>query len=101
MKRISMNASKGLLKTWTRKFFTVTYNNHLSGEYNRYFWNYFNSIIFGANAYHAYKEQKNNLMNQIVKPFGISVEAAFRRVKIITNMMEYFPPPCSNDKEPT
>ena len=78
-----------------------TYSNHLFGEYNRYFWNHLNSIIFGADAYRAYKEQKKYLMNQIVKPFGISVESAFRRVEIIANMMEYFPPPCSNGKEPT
>ena len=41
------------------------------------------------------------MLNQIVKPFGVSVEAAFRRVEIISNLMECFPPPCSNRKEPT
>ena len=31
-------------------------------------------------------------MNQIVEPFGVSVEASFRRVEIIANLMEYFLP---------
>ena len=29
------------------------------------------------------------------------METAFKRVEIITAMMEYFPPPCNNEKEPS
>lgn len=40
-------------------------------------------------------------MTQIIKPFGVPVEAAFQRIKIMVNLMEYFPPPCSKGKQPT
>ena len=50
---------------------------HLYQEHKRAFWNHLNSIIFGADAYHSYKEQKYYLLHKIVKPFGVPVEAAF------------------------
>ena len=34
-------------------------------------------------------------MNKDVKPFGVSAEVDFRRVDIIANLMEFFPPPHS------
>ena len=79
----------------------VKYRTYLFGEYNRHFFNYLHSIIFGPDAYRAFKQQKAYLMNQIIKPFGVSVEAAFRRIEIISNLMEYFPPPSSKGKHAT
>ena len=103
MNRSSINALKENLRTWTRKYFLIQQTTIYIYSTNTivFFLNNLNSIIFGADAYRAFKEQKNYLMNQIVKPFGISVEAAFRRVEVIARMMEYFPPPCSNGKEPS
>jgi hypothetical protein len=46
-------------------------------EHKRAFWNHLNSIIFGADAYRAYKQQKDYLLHKIVKPFGVPVEVAF------------------------
>ena len=36
--------------------------------------------------------QKKYLTNQIVKPFEVTVEAAFRRVDVLVTMMTQFPP---------
>ena len=40
-------------------------------------------------------------MNKIVKPFGVSVEAAFCRIKTLTSLFSYFPPPSSRGKMAT
>ena len=74
---------------------------HLYKEHKRIFWNHLNSIIFGADAYRAYKQQKDYLLHKIVKPFGVPVEAAFRRIEVITRYMEYFPPTCGRGKQAT
>ena len=74
---------------------------HLYQEHKRAFWNHLHSIIFGADAYRAYKQQKDYLLHKIVKPFGVPVEAAFRRIEVITRYMEYFPPSCSRGKQPS
>ena len=50
---------------------------YLYREHKRAFWNHLNSIIFGADAYRAYKQQRDYLLHKIVKPFGVPVEAAF------------------------
>jgi hypothetical protein len=70
-------------------------------EHKRAFRNHLNSIIFGADAYRAYKQQKDYLLHKIVKPFGVPVEAAFHRIEAITRYMEYFPPPSGRGKPPT
>lgn len=80
---------------------TAEYTDFLYQEFNRALWNNLHSIIFGADAYRAFKQQKDYMMNQIVKPFGISVEAAFRRIEVMTNLMVYFPPPSSRGKSTT
>ena len=77
------------------------YKSFLFGEYNCHFSIYLHSIIFGADAYCAFKQQKAYLMNLIIKPYGVSVEAAFRRIEILSNLMEYFPPPSSKGKHAT
>jgi hypothetical protein len=74
------------------------YREHLYWEFFRAFWNHLHSIIFGADAYRAFKQQKDYLLNKIIKPFGVTVEAVFRRVEVITNLMSYFPPPSSRGK---
>ena len=35
------------------------------------------------------------MLNKLVKPFGVSVEVAFRRVDMIAILMKFFPPPHS------
>ena len=49
------------------------YRAHLYAEFLRAFWNYLHSIIFGADAYHAFKQQKDYLLNKLIKPFGVTV----------------------------
>ena len=50
-------------------------------------------IIFGVNTYSAFKQQKD--LSKVVKPFGVSMEAAFKRVEMIANLVELFTPPHS------
>jgi hypothetical protein len=69
------------------------WTDFLYTEYKRMFWNHLHSIIFGPNAYKAFKDQKNYMMNKIIKPFGVSVDAAFRRVDAMATLLPYFPPP--------
>ena len=55
----------------------VEYNGKLFDEYKRAFFNYLHSIIFGVDAYCAFKQQLEYMLHQIVKPFGASVELTF------------------------
>ena len=80
---------------------TLEYSQHLFQSYERALWNQLNSIIFGQEAYRAFKQQKDYLTNKIVKPFGVSVEAAFRRIETLTSLLSYFPPPSSRGKMAT
>ena len=77
------------------------YTAHLFLEFERAFWNHLNAVIFGADAYRAFKQQRDYMLNKIIKPFGVPVEAAFRRVEIIVNLMMYFPPPSSRGQAAT
>lgn len=77
------------------------YRNHLYDEFKRAFWNYLHSIIFGADAYRAFKQQKDYLLNKLIKPYGVTVESAFRRIEVIAKLMSYFPPPSSRGKAAT
>lgn len=74
---------------------TQEFTAFLFQEYKRAIWNHLNSIIFGADYYRAFKQQKNYQMNQLCKPFNVPVEAAFRRIEIMCNLLLYFPPPSS------
>ena len=65
------------------------------------FRNHLHSIIFGPDAYCAFKQQKNYLMNKIIKPFGVMVNAAFRWVDAIVTLLPYFPPPAFRGKPAT
>ena len=56
------------------------------------FFNTLYTIIFGADAHRAFNEQLDYLCHKIVKPFGVTVEAAFRRIDVLTKYMENFPP---------
>ena len=80
---------------------TAAYTNHLFTEYKRSFWNHLNSVIFGQDAYRAFKTQKDYLLNKIIKPYGVPVEAAFRRVEVLCKYLEYFPPLGSRGKPTT
>ena len=77
------------------------YVAYLYSAHKRSFWNHLHSIIFGADAYRAYKQQRDYLLHKIVKPFGVGVEAAFRRIEVLARYMEYFPPPCGRGKQAT
>ena len=77
------------------------WTDFLYKEYERMFWNHMHSIIFGPDAYRAFKQQKNYLMNKIIKPFGVTVDAAFRRVDAIVTLLPYFPPPAFRGKPAT
>lgn len=68
-------------------------------EYKRHVLNGLYQIMFGAEAYRAFLRQKDYLKNKIVKPYGITVESAFRRVDVLVNLMKYFPPPGSRGKQ--
>ena len=80
---------------------TLEYSKHLFQTYERALWNQLNSIIFGQDAYRAFKQQKDYLMSKMVKPFELSVEAAFRRIKTLTSLLSYFPPPSSRGEMAT
>eukprot|EP01083_Nonionella_stella_P195033 718776_1 len=80
---------------------TEEYTNHLFQEFNRVFRNNLNSVIFGADAYRAFKQQNDYMLNKIVKPFGATVEASFRRIEVMSNMLKFFPPPGSRGKMAT
>ena len=41
------------------------------------------------------------MLNKIVKPFGATVEASFRRIEVMSNMLKFFPPPGSRGKMTT
>lgn len=68
------------------------WRDHLYREYKRIIMNQLHQTMFGAYAYKAFTIQKNYLMNKIIKPYGVSVDQAFRRVDILTNLMREFPP---------
>lgn len=68
------------------------YRIFLLKEYRRMMMNGIYQVVFGADAYRAFRDQKEYLKTAIVKPFGVSVEAAFRRVDVIANLMTHFPP---------
>ena len=76
-------------------------NAFLHLEYKRNFWNYLHTVIFGADSYRSIKQQKDYMCHKIVKPFGISVEAAFRRIEIVASLMQYFPPPSNRGSTAT
>ena len=74
------------------------YTLYLYQRYNQAFWHHLHSVIFGVDAYRAFEQQKDYMMMQLIKPFGVSVEAAFRRIDVILNLLPYFPPPFSKGK---
>ena len=77
------------------------YTLYLYRRYNQAFWHHLHSVIFGVDAYRAFEQQKDYMMMQLIKPFGVSVEAAFRRIDVILNLLPYFPPPFSKGKQAT
>jgi hypothetical protein len=50
-------------------------------------------------VFHIFNE--DYLMHQVVKPYGTSVEVNFRRIEVIANLMQFFPPPSSRGKPAT
>ena len=60
---------------------------HLFQTFFQIFWNHLHAVMFGADAYRAYKIQKDYLMTRIVKPLDVGVEAAFQRIDCLTNLL--------------
>ena len=79
----------------------AAYTKQLYKSYDRALWNSLHSVIFGADAYRAHKQQKDYLLNKIVKPYSVSVEAAFRRIDFLTSLLAHFPPASSRGETPT
>ena len=62
---------------------TAEYEEHVFAKFQRHFWNYLNSIIFGTDGYCAFKEQKDYLLNKIIKcsiscPYLLHLEAVVK-----------------------
>ena len=62
------------------------------------FWNLLHLVMFGADAYQAFKQQQDYLMHKIIKPMESSVESVFRRIESFTDLFPFFPPPGSRGK---
>ena len=77
------------------------YTDLLYQEYDQAFWNSLHTVIFGADAYRAHKQQKDYLLQKIVKPYSVSVEAAFRRIDVLTSLLAHFPPASSRGEPAT
>jgi hypothetical protein len=56
---------------------SAAYTSFLYKEYKHAFWNHLHTVIFGADADHAFNQQKDYLMHQVVRPYGTSVKANF------------------------
>ena len=57
--------------------------------------------MVGADAYRAFKVQREYLKTKIVKPVDVGVEAAFRRIDVLTNYLLLFHPTGSRGKMAT
>ena len=57
------------------------YTLYLFEEFKRHFWNSLHAIIFGADVYQAFKQQKDYLMRQIIKPFEFQWKSHFEESK--------------------
>ena len=64
-------------------------------------WNSLHLVIFGADAYRSHKQQKDYLLNKLIKPYSMSVEAVFCRIDVLTSLLSHFPPTSNRDKPAT
>ena len=71
---------------------SAAFTAHLYKLFFQVFWNHLHAVMFGADAYRAFKVQKDYLLNKIVKPHDVGVEKAFRRNDTLTNLLNFFPP---------
>jgi hypothetical protein len=78
-----------------------SFEKYLFQAFEYHVWNHLNKIIFGQRHYEAYEDQKEYLMRQVVKPFGVAVDLAFRRIDVLCLLLERFPPPGSRDGTPS
>ena len=77
------------------------FEKYLFQAFEYHVWNHLNKIIFGQRHYEAYDDQKEYMTRQIIKPFGVSVELAFRRIDVMCLLLERFPPPGTRDGSPS
>ena len=80
---------------------TQEYTKDMYKVFRRTMWNHLHGVMFGVDAYRAFKIQKDYMMKEIIKPYGVSVEAAFRRVETLINLLSLFPPAGSRGKATT
>ena len=87
----------------------IAYMGYVSGAKTRlmkwkifdsHFRNHLNVIIFGKKYHKAREEQKEYMQYGMTKPFGAKVAQCFRRVDMLANLMNYFPPTCNRDEMP-
>ena len=72
---------------------TEAYQDFLYEEYQRAVLNGLFPTIFGESYHKAHADQVNYLQRDLIKPYGMDVEKAFRRIDHLISMLEYFPPP--------
>jgi hypothetical protein len=77
------------------------FEKYLFQAFEFHVWNHLNKIIFGQRHYEAYEDQQEYMTRQIIKPFGVSVDLAFRRIDILCLLLERFPPPGNRDGSPS
>ena len=80
---------------------SAEFTAHLFKIFFQEFWNNLHAVMFGTDAYRAYKTQKEYLKTKIVKPCDVGVEAAFRRIDVLTNLLLLFPPTGSRGRMAT
>ena len=71
---------------------SAAFTAYLFKRFDQMFWNHLHAVMFGADAYRAFKTQREYLKTKIVKPHDVGVEKAFRRVDHLTNLLNFFPP---------
>ena len=68
------------------------FTTHLYKVFFIQFWNNLHAVMFGADAYRAFKIQKEYLKTKIVKPHDVGSSTASRRVDVLCNLLLFFPP---------
>lgn len=81
-----VTAAKTRIMKW--KIYDCNFRNHL------------NVIIFGKKYHQAREDQKEYMQYGMTKPFGSQVAQCFRRVDMLANLINYFPPTCNRDEMP-
>ena len=68
--------------------------------YTMFFFNQLNVIIFGKKSHRAKELQLEYMQYGMRKPFGATVAQCFRRVDMMVNLLQFFPPITTRDEMP-